>query len=102
MSKVHLKDLRNGIEHNHWIITSEDKGNDYNISGVWIIEKPDNSKKLHLEFEGLGDTEVLELNKSYGCKIREFPNISAYFSKKNRSWRDELNIFLNKLKGLNT
>ena len=101
MSETHLNNLRSEIEKNHWVISSELCGNDYDISGIWILERPNKNKKLHLEFEGLDETGVLPLIKSYGCKIQEHPEISVYFSRKNRSWPEELNQFINKLKTLN-
>ena len=101
MSETHLNDLRNEIENNHWVVSSELDGNDYNVSGIWVIERPDKSIKLHIEFEGLDETGVLPLNKSYGCKIQEHPELSVYFSRKNRSWPEELSEFINKLKTLN-
>lgn len=102
MSEVHLSDLRNGIEKCHWFISSEIEGNDYNISGIWVIENPDKSQKLHVEFDGLDEAGVWPLIKSYGCKIQEHPEISVHFSKKGKSWPDNLNEFLSKLKELNT
>ena len=101
MSETHLNDLRNEIENNNWVVSSELIGNDYNISGIWVIERPDKNIKLHIEFEGLDETGVLPLNKSYGCKIQEYPELSVYFSRKNRSWPEELSEFINKLETLN-
>lgn len=102
MSETHIKDLQNGIEKCHWIISKEKKGNDYDISAIWVIERPDKSQKLHIEFQGLSEEGVLPLNKSYGCRIQEYPEISAYFYRKNKSWPVELGEFLSKLKELKT
>ena len=101
MSETHLNDLRNEIEKCHWVISSELEGNDYDISGIWVIERPDKTQKLHLEFEGLDEMGVLPLNKSYGCKIQENPEVAIYFSRKNRTWPEELNEFSHKLKKIN-
>lgn len=100
MSEFHLQELRNGIERSHWLITSELEGNDNNISGFWIIERPARSHKLHIEFNGLDELGVIPMSKSYGCSIREYPEISVYFSRKGKSWPDELKTFLDKLKEL--
>ena len=93
MSETHLADLRRALEQHHWVIANELDGNGYNISGVWVITRPDGSGMLHLEFEGLDDMKVLPMNKAYGCRLREERGISAYFCRKDRSWPKELDRF---------
>lgn len=80
MSHEHLENLRNKLEQIGWIVAEELEGNDYDISAVWLITRPNGSKKLHIDFQGLDDMVTLPIEKSYGCKVREFPKISLYFS----------------------
>ena len=100
MSEIHLSDLRSQLENNHWIISNELNGNDYDISGVWEIETIDKKYRFSILFEGLEETGVLPLNKSYGCRVKEHPEIRAYFSRKSRSWPNELNEFIVGLKNI--
>lgn len=53
MSEAHLTDLRKVLEQN---------GNEYDISDVWVVERPDGTGIFHLEFEGLDDLNVLPIS----------------------------------------
>ena len=97
MSIEHLRQLRNELERHHWKIIAEEDGNDYDISAVWVIERPDGSNQLHIEFMGLDDLETMPIEKSYGCSIKEAPSIEAYFARISRSWPKELSEFIKKL-----
>ena len=97
MSETHLTDIRNVLEQNRWIVAEEQDGNDYDISGTWMICRPDGSQKFHLEFEGLDELGVLPINKAYACCVRENKEICAYFAKPSRSWPDELDSFIREL-----
>lgn len=97
MSEFHLNDLKKELEKSHWVVVSELEGNDYDISGVWLLSRPDGTNQLHLEFEGLDDMETLPLNKSYGCRIKENPDIKLYLSRIEHSWKDALSMFIKHL-----
>ena len=82
MSEWHLQDLRNQLQREHWHLVAELSGNDYDISGVWQVSRPNGSSVAHLEFEGLDDMQTLPLDRAFACRIREAPGISLYFRKK--------------------
>lgn len=101
MSIESLKNLRNALEKNHWRINQELPGDDYHISGYWEISRPNGDSKFVIEFEGLDDMETLPMNKAYGFRLSEHPNIGAYMgSRKTKSWPKELNSFIGLLNGL--
>lgn len=100
MSIVHLEQLRNTLEKNHWKVCGELPGNDYEISALWKISRPDGSARLTIAFQGLDDMDTLPVEKSYGCWVLEKPTISAYFSRKNRSWPSELERFVRDLNAI--
>ena len=50
MSEEHLTALRNVLENNHWVLVSEKPGNDYDVSAIWEISRPDGDTKLNIEF----------------------------------------------------
>lgn len=97
MSGFHLNDLKKELEKNHWAVVSELEGNDYEISGVWVISRLNGKNQMHLEFEGLNDMETLPVVKSYGCRIKENPNIKLYLSRVERTWKVELSKFVEAL-----
>lgn len=100
MGDQHLKQLRNLLERCHWRIVAESPGDGYWYSGVWEIERPDGSNSLSLVFNGFDDMQTLPMERSYGCEIKEHPEIGLYFSKINRSWKTNLSEFADKLKTL--
>ena len=102
MSEVHLSDLRNKLESSHWKVVSELEGNDYDVSGIWLISRLDGKNEIHLEFHGLDDMETLPIEQSYGCRIQENPNVSLYFSRVGRSWQQELAQFIGELNNVAT
>lgn len=92
-----MHDLRNGLEHRHWRVTQELPGDDYRISAVWKVARPNGKQVFHLEFQGLDESAVLPIERAYGCSIREAPDISAYFARVGRTWPEELQAFFDKL-----
>ena len=97
MSLLHLRDLRNSLERSHWIVIEELEGNDYDISAVWVIARPDGSNKLHIEFSVPKDLTTPPTEKSVGCQVAEYPKVSLYFAKVSRSWKDNLTTFIQEL-----
>ena len=97
MSETHLNALRNALESNRWIVVSELDGDDYSISAIWVVSRPDGSTVRQIEFDGLDDMKVLPIEESYGCRIREYPSISLYFARINRSWNGLLSEFIEEL-----
>ena len=98
MSLSHLDALRNELEKHHWRITAEMPGNEYDISAVWQIARPDGSETKHIEFEGLDDLKTLPISDSYGCRVREIPSLNLYFGKFHGSaFQPELVTFVQEL-----
>ena len=102
MSQAHLTELRKILENSHWVIASEFEGNEYDVSGVWQVSRPDGANKMHIEFEGLDDMNTLPVEESYGCRVKEAPNINLHFSRVGRSWSEELTKFINELNNVAT
>ena len=94
MSSQHLSDIKAALERSHWRVVDELPGNDYNISAVWRIARPDGSDILHLEFEGLDDMETRPIERAYGIKVREAPSVAAYLARLSRTWSAELDQFI--------
>ena len=90
------------LENSHWVIASEFEGNEYDVSGVWQVSRPDGANKMHIEFEGLDDMNTLPVEESYGCRVKEAPNINLHFSRVGRSWSKELTKFINELNDVAT
>ncbi len=98
MSDIHLNDIRRTLDKTHWSVVEELDGDGYRVSGVWVVERPDGTSRFHLDFEGLDDLRILPIEQSYGCTVREAPQVSCYFSRQGRSWPNELADFELKLK----
>jgi hypothetical protein len=81
MSFFHIDDLENAIRNNGWRITRT-PGNDLDIPETWLIRK--HGSVMALIFEGMGDPEVLPIEKSYACRLLENPAVSLHFSKNNK------------------
>ena len=97
MTIEHLKQLRNALEINHWRIDEELSGNEHDISGYWKISRPNGDTRLTIEFEGMDALKVLPIEEAYGCRVSEVPDVTAYFSRANRSWPSELKGFVSQL-----
>jgi hypothetical protein len=95
MSSFHIADIENRLNNSDWIITRA-AGNDLDISETWVIGKY--HKTVTLVFTGMGDLDVLPIEKSYGCHLQNDPSVSLYFSKNNRKeWEKNLLDFMKKL-----
>lgn len=88
----HLNDLENALIRDNWDITDRMDGNDLDVSGIWRIVRY--GRYQELIFEGMGDLEVLPMAKSYGCHLKDRPAVSLHFSKKGRSWPEDLRKFV--------
>lgn len=97
MSESHLSNLKNALEARSWQIVDEQDGNDYDISGVWVIARPDGTSRLHILFQGLDDMNTLPLERAYGCRLRELPHVGLSFARISRSWRPQLDKFIDSL-----
>jgi hypothetical protein len=97
MSNKHLKELENILNTFHFIINNRLDGNGYDISETWEICRLDGTNKMHIDFEGLDDLKTLPIEQCYGCKVREQPSNSLYFSKSQVKWKTELMDFVNKI-----
>mgnify|MGYP001198211245 FL=1 len=100
MAEWHLIDLRNALQRKKWQVFTCLKGNDYDGSGIWQIQRPDGTEKRHIEFDGLDDMETLSLEASYGCKVRELPGCKLYFHRKGSAWKQQLVEFVDRLSQL--
>jgi len=98
MSDIHLNDIRRSPEKAHWKVVEELDGDGYSVSGVWVVERPDGTSRFHLDFQRLDDMRTLPIEQSYGCAVRESPQVSCYFSRQARSWPQELADFEKNLK----
>ncbi|ACX86204.1 hypothetical protein [Pectobacterium parmentieri] len=95
MSKMHLDDLRREFFLMKWEIVSEDEGDDFSISGCWVVFSVKYRKRFNIVFDGLGDLTVLPMNECYACHIEENSSLSLYFSKNNiREWKANLSKFV--------
>jgi hypothetical protein len=97
MSSQHLSDIRSALERSHWRVVDELPGNDYNISAVWKVARPDGTSVFHLEFEGLDDLNTFPIERAYGIKVREEPSVGAYLARPSRTWPEELEQFISSL-----
>lgn len=97
MSLEHISGLRNKLENSNWKITKELEGDDYSISAIWKISRPNGEHRLNLVFEGLDEKEVLSIDESYGCYILENKDLSLYFKKLNKGYASDLRNFINEL-----
>jgi hypothetical protein len=94
MSIEHLKLLRNSLEKNNWVILEELPGNEYDISAIWIIARPNGTSEFKLIFEGLDDLECLPIEKAYGCYVETNGKMGLYFSKVNKFFPSDLSNFI--------
>ena len=97
MAEWHLESLRNELERNHWRVIEELDGNDYDISGVWEIARPDGTSARRIEFEGLDEMRTLPVAKSYSCRLQENHAVSLYFRRPGERWARELAAFVSQL-----
>jgi hypothetical protein len=99
MSQHHLDDLKNALEQKGWKILENRPGNDYDISGSWVIRRSEFLPPLTIDFNGLDDLNCLPMAQSCGCSIRDRPNISLYFTKKKKQgrWKKTLDAFVDSL-----
>ena len=97
MSDLHLIQLRNSLELRKWNIEQELDGNGYDVSGYWVIARPDGNERFTLAFEGMDDNIVLPIDRSYACKMVENPGINLYFSKIHGRWKEDLEQFLDSI-----
>lgn len=81
MAQWHLDDLRAALIDSGWEVQAELPGDDHAISGSWKIRLPEESITTHLDFEGLDEKEVLPMERSYGCRLRN-TDLSLYFSRR--------------------
>lgn len=92
MSERHLADIRSCLADNGWTLCAVKDGNDHDVSGVWDISRGD--VHLSIVFEGMAETSVLPIHKSYGCHIESDPKTSLYFARVGRSWPSLLSSFI--------
>jgi hypothetical protein len=98
MSQHHLDDLQNALGQKGWRIVEKQPGNDYDISGSWVIQR---SELLKIDFNGLDDMICLPIAQSYGCAISDRPDLSLYFTNNRARWKKSLKAFIDALDSLN-
>jgi len=97
MSLEHISGLRTKLENSRWNIVEEIEGDEYAISAIWKIARPNGDHELNIIFEGLDDLSVLPIEKSYGCHIQENDDINLYFNKVSKGYSSDLKAFINEL-----
>jgi len=80
VAEWHLEQIKLSFESNGLQLVKEKEGDDYSISGIWEVVNL-NGKLFELEFEGLGELEVLPMHKSYAVHIKEEDVDGLYLSK---------------------
>lgn len=93
MTERHLNDLEIALTRAHWVVLERLAGNDYDISGYWVIARPDGASQTTLVFNGLDDLKTLPMHKSYGCTARSVECASLYFAG-GLSWKADLGRFI--------
>ncbi|MBA6339317.1 hypothetical protein H4J57_19205 [Colwellia sp. BRX8-7] len=102
MSFEHISQLRVKLENSNWVIFEELAGDEYSISAIWLIGRPNGNNMLNVIFEGLDDSSVLPLEKSYGCHIQENKDLSLYFHKINKGFTSKVADFVKLLSEMYT
>ncbi|OED50771.1 hypothetical protein AB838_00855 [Rhodobacteraceae bacterium (ex Bugula neritina AB1)] len=97
MTERHLADLENALTQDHWCVIDRLEGDDYRVSGFWIVARPDGSNRITLAFDGLDDMRVLPMEKAYGCTAQGVADGELCFAR-GASWKAELRDFMNVLK----
>ncbi|ASP36050.1 hypothetical protein [Labrenzia sp. VG12] len=94
MTIAHLEILESLFARNHWIVDRREEGDDYRISAVWHLKRPDGTGTLTVEFQGFDDLVCLPIEKSYGCDVLQIPECGLYFSRVNHArWPTDLETF---------
>ena len=99
MSLFHLDELRKALGKKNWVLASESEGDDYKISAIWLVERLDGKYGFRLAFEGLHESGVLPIEKSFACHVESTPEISLYFHKPGIKWQKSLNSFMERIAG---
>lgn len=97
MSLEHISGLRTKLENSRWKVVEELSGDDYSISAIWKISRPNGEHHLNLVFEGLDEKAVLPIEKCYSCHILENKEINLYFNKISKGYASELKNFIDEL-----
>lgn len=102
MSIEHLDLLKRYLAKAKWIVDKELKGNDYDISGYWVVIRPNGKSEHTIVFEGLDEAGVLPMEKSYACHIQGNNELSLYFGNLQKTFPLELKSFVSILSLENT
>ncbi len=68
-------------------------GDDYKIAATWELRRGNDTRVLHIDFDGLDDMRTLPIEQSYACRIRG-SNTSLLFRKNRNIWDAELTSFV--------
>ena len=102
MSIEHLRMLRKALEDSHWVVLEEFPGNNYEMSGIWKVGRPNGDSPISLAFEGLDDLDTLPIEKAYACHMVGNNEIALYFGKVGKSFPTELPVFIEALSRVHT
>jgi hypothetical protein len=101
MAQWHLNELRDSLERRGWRVIAEEAGDEYSISGTWVIQRSAQAEPLLIDFEGLDDMATLPLEQSYGCCVRGHSLEGLYFGKRGHQtssqrgkWNKEVSRFV--------
>ncbi|GEM_PF-4785273 len=93
MSIAHLKELRAALSKRKWHIHEELPGDDYKISAIWVITRPNGDNRSEIAFEGRCELHCLPIEQAYGCHLVANPDINLYFGDLKKSFPDSLRSF---------
>lgn len=102
MTIEHLKILETLFERNYWIVDRRASGDDFSISEIWHLKRPNGTGTLTVEFEGFDGLVCLPVEKSYACDVVEIPKFRLYFSKiRHDQWPKDVEVFEKRIKSFN-
>ena len=101
MDDTHLHELRTALEQKGWRLISQEEGDGYRISGVWLIQRSTRVRPIEICFEGLDDMQTLPLERAYACEVKDHNEISLYFGSM-KEFRKALSAFVTALDALET
>lgn len=96
MAQWHLDEIRSALEPHGWRVTLELPGDEYKVSATWELRRAGDTRTLIIDFDGLHETHVLPLIKSYACCARA-TNHSLYFRRRGQSGSTARERWLNEL-----
>ena len=98
MSTAHLHLIKASLAKAKWTKIEELPGDDESISEIWRVTKPNGDDEIQLLFEGRSDIGALPIENSYSCHLHNNKKVSLYFGRINKSFKSELEEFIESIK----